>query len=146
MKKVLLSIYTNLSAFFAYLFAAPAAALASHGPAHTPVPVSPFPTGQFDDLGKIGAGDFGAIVGSAITILFVVAIVIALGFLVYGGIKWITSGGDKTAVEAARNTIVAAVVGLVVVFLSYFILNLVLGFFNLSLGKLELPTLGIPNR
>ena len=147
MKKALLSIYTNLSAFFAYLFAAPAAAFANHpGGTHTPVPVNPIPSGQFEDLGKVQAGDFGAIVGSAITILFVIAIVIALGFLVYGGIKWITSGGDKAAVETARNTIVAAVVGLVVVFLSYFILNLVLGFFNLSLTELKLPTLGIPDR
>src|SRR5687767_7616564 len=108
MKKALLSIYTNLSAFFAYLFAFPALAAAQV--------VSPRPSGQFGKLADITADDFGKIVGNAITILFVLAIIIALGFLIYGGIKWITSGGDKAAVEGARNTIVAAVVGLVVVF------------------------------
>lgn len=106
--------------------------------------VSPRPTGQFgkpNGIADLGAGNFGAVVGRVITIAFVLAIVITLGFLVYGGIKWITSGGDKAAVESARNTIVAAVIGLVIVFLSYFILNIVLGFFNLSLGELVLPTI-----
>ena len=73
--------------------------------------------------------------------MFIVAVIVALGFLIYGGIKWIISGGDKAGVEAARNTIVAAVVGLVIVFLSYFILNIILGIFGLSLGTLTLPTL-----
>lgn len=140
MKKALFSIFTNLSSLFAYLFTIPAIAVA----ASTPIPVSPRPVGSFGPLADVTAKDFGAIVGRIITIAFVLAIVIALGFLVYGGIKWITSGGDKTAVEGARNTIVAAIVGLVIVFLSYFILNIILGFFGLELGKLELPTVVVP--
>lgn len=84
----------------------------------------------------------GRVIGFAIGLIFVVAILIALFFLVYGGIKWITSGGDKGGVEAARNQIVAAVIGLIIVFLSFFVLNLVLGFFGLSLFNLVLPVLG----
>jgi len=84
----------------------------------------------------------GAIIGFVITIAFVIAILVALLFLVWGGIKWITSGGDKGGVEAARNQIVAAVIGLIVVFLAFFILNLVLTLFGLSLFNLQLPTFG----
>ena len=84
----------------------------------------------------------GGVIGFAITLVFVAAVLIALFFLVYGGIKWITSGGDKGAVEAARNQIIAAVIGLIIVFLSFFILNLVLGFFGLSLFDLRIPVLG----
>jgi hypothetical protein len=43
----------------------------------------------------------------------------------YGGIKWITSRGDKVAVESARRHIVAAVIGLVVVISAFFILQVV---------------------
>ena len=98
----------------------------------------------FKELCKFTEGEFGNIVGTFITLIFVLAVLIALAFLVFGGIKWITSGGDKTAVEGARNTIVAAIVGLVIVFLSYFILNIILGIFNLSLAQLKLPELTPP--
>lgn len=83
----------------------------------------------------------GNVLGFVITIAFVIAVLIALFFLVWGGIKWITSGGDKGGVEAARNQIIAAIIGLIIVFLAFFILNLVLGLFGLSLFELELPTL-----
>ena len=81
----------------------------------------------------------GKVVGFVVTIAFVIAILVALFFLIWGGIKWITSGGDKGGVESARNQIVAAVIGLVIVFLAFFILNLVLQLFGLSLFSLQLP-------
>ena len=86
----------------------------------------------------------GAVVGFIIGAAFIIAVLIALFFLVWGGIKWITSGGDKSGVEGARNQIIAAVIGLIVVFLSFFILNLVLGLFGLDLFSLKLPTLVAP--
>ncbi len=58
--------------------------------------------------------------------LVVLGIVAALIFLILGGVKWVISGGDKAAVEAARNTIIAAVIGLVVVLLAWVVLNVVL--------------------
>ena len=45
-----------------------------------------------------------------VTLLFVVGIIIAIVFLIYGGIKWILSGGDSKQVESARSHIVAAIV------------------------------------
>lgn len=84
--------------------------------------------------------------GTAITFLlmaiFTVAVIIALFFLVYGGIRWITSGGDQEKVEAARNTIVAAIIGLVVVVASIVILNFVLQILGIgSITNLNIPTL-----
>lgn len=92
-------------------------------------------------LCSLGFTDFGTIISRLITIILIITVIIALFFLIYGGIKWILSGGDKTAVEAARNHIVAAIVGLVVALLAFFIINVVLSLFGLSLGKLELPTI-----
>ena len=99
--------------------------------------------GGFDALCKLAETGIGTIIQSVITILFIVAVVLALGFLIYGGIKWIISGGDKTKVEAARGTIVAALVGLVLVFLAYFVLNIIGNFFGLNLfdGDLIIPSL-----
>ncbi len=85
--------------------------------------------------------DPGQILGIIINFIFIVAIILAFGFLIYGGIRWITSGGDKGGVENARNTIIAAIVGLIVVFLAYVILNLVLGLFGTNLTNLTFPTL-----
>lgn len=92
-------------------------------------------------LCDIGAGSIGTVIANAIVIVLIVAVVIALVFLIWGGLKWITSGGDKTKVESARGTIIAAIVGLIIAFLAYFVLNIVLGFFGLSLLDLKLPSL-----
>ncbi len=86
---------------------------------------------------------FGAVLGQIVQFIFVVAVILALGFLVYGGVRWITSGGDKTNVANARNTIVAAIIGLILVFLAYIVLNLVLRFLTGSdIGGIRIPTLG----
>ena len=99
---------------------------------------------KFKPLCALGAVNIGTIISSVILILFILAITLALAFLIYGGIKWIISGGDKTKVEAARGTIVAALVGLVLAFLSYFIINLVLNFLGITLDQsFVLPSIGI---
>ncbi len=93
-------------------------------------------------LCELKAGDFGKIIGVIINTAFILAIVAALGYLIYGGIRWVTSGGDKGKVEAARSHIVAAIIGLIVVFLSYLIISIILSVFGLpSINNLELPTL-----
>lgn len=95
----------------------------------------------FDALCNLSGDNLGAIVGAVVTFLLVIAVLIALFFLILGGIRWITSGGDKGKVESARNTIIAAIIGLVIAFLAFFILSVALQFFGLSLQNLELPTI-----
>jgi hypothetical protein len=85
---------------------------------------------------------FGPILGVVINTFFLLAIIAALIYLIYGGIRWIISQGDKSKVESARNHIIAAIIGLILVFLSYLILSLVLQIFGLgSLNNLKVPTL-----
>lgn len=89
-------------------------------------------------------GDGGKLLTQTLPILiqfiFIIAVLLALLFLIFGGFKWITSGGDKAGVEGARGMIVAALVGLVVVFLSYFLLTLLLQIFTgATLSNLQLP-------
>ena len=80
-------------------------------------------------------------IGNLIFFFVLLAIVIALLYLVYGGIKWITSRGEKDQVEAARNHIIAAIVGLIVVFLAIFILSIILAAFGIKFEDLKIPTI-----
>lgn len=57
----------------------------------------------------------------------ILAAVVALGFLVYGGFRYITSRGDEREVESAKDTITYAVVGLVVIGIAAAIVKFVVG-------------------
>lgn len=96
---------------------------------------------NFSKLCSLNASSLPRIIQTIVTILLIAAVIIALFFLIWGGIRWITSGGDKGKVEEARKHIVAAIIGLIVAFLAYFILQVVLGFFGFSVGDLALPRL-----
>lgn len=65
------------------------------------------------------------IISWGISILFTVGIVAALIFIIYGGILWITSQGDKTKLDHARRTIIYAIVGMIVMILSFTIIRIV---------------------
>lgn len=134
MKKLLGSISTGL--FF----------LSTAVPAFAQVDLDPCAKGSpgskiNDTLCSVDATKTGDVISNIIIALFVIAAVLALVFLVWGGIKWILSGGDKTKVEAARSTIIAAIIGLIIVFLSYFILQIVLGLFGINITDLQIPNL-----
>jgi hypothetical protein len=97
----------------------------------------------FKNLCNLGSnGSIGSTIGAVVNLMFILAAIIALLYLVIGGIKWVTSEGDSKNVEAARNQIIAAAVGLGVTFLSYFILNLLLTFLlGSGLSGLSIPQL-----
>jgi hypothetical protein len=79
------------------------------------------------------------IVSAALFFILVVAAVVFFFMLVIGGVRWITSGGDKGKTEAARNQITAALIGLVIVFAAWAIANLIEIFFGVDLfGQLEI--------
>lgn len=90
------------------------------------------PKDSFSALCTTEGSQLGEIIARVITAILIIAVLIALFFLIWGGIKWVLSGGDKGKVEAARNTIIAAIVGLIITFLSFFILNLILQLFGLG--------------
>ena len=46
--------------------------------------------------------------------------------IIYGGMRYITSGGDSGKITSAKNTIIYALIGLVVVALAQFIVKFVL--------------------
>ncbi len=66
------------------------------------------------------------ILHTIINLFSMVVGVISVIMIIYGGFKYITSGGDSGNVGNARNTIVYALVGLVIVALAQFMVRFVL--------------------
>ena len=46
----------------------------------------------------------------------------------YGGLTYMTAGGDEAKVETAKKALTAALFGLVIAALAYAIVNLIIGF------------------
>jgi len=76
-------------------------------------------------LNGIGSLGLQRIVSFGINLLLTIAVLLALFFVLFGGLRWILSQGDKKQLEQAQKTILYAVIGLIVVLLSFFILNLI---------------------
>jgi len=82
-----------------------------------------------------GLGDTleGNILGIIKLFLQVIGL-IAVVYIIYGGFRYITSNGDEKVVSAAKKTIINSLIGLVVIILSYVIVNVVINaaFFRIS--------------
>ncbi len=72
---------------------------------------------------------FGAdsIFTTVVNVLLFIIGAISVIMLIIGGIRYTLSGGDSGNVTAAKNTILYAIVGLLVAFFAYAIVNWVLG-------------------
>jgi hypothetical protein len=80
-----------------------------------------------DDNGETNPeGRVNTIIKTVINIFSLVVGVIAVIMIIIGGLKYITSGGDSGNVTGAKNTILYAIIGLVIVALSQIIVRFVL--------------------
>ena len=70
-------------------------------------------------------GNDGVIKNITNTVLYVVGI-IAVIMLIVGGIRYVLSGGDAKKVTDAKNTILYAIIGLIIAILSFAIVNFVI--------------------
>lgn len=66
------------------------------------------------------------ILNKVISFFALIVGVVSVIMIIYGGLKYITSGGDSGNVSGAKNTIIYAIIGLVIAALSQFIVRYVL--------------------
>ena len=78
-------------------------------------------------------GDFPKMIEAILNIVLVIGIIAVLLYLIWGGLEWITSGGDKGKTESARNKITAAVVGLIILISAWAIVMFVQQLLGLSI-------------
>ena len=65
------------------------------------------------------------VIHNVINAALVFAGIVALVLIIWGGAQYIMSRGDQTKVDSAKKTITWAVVGLLIIFLSFFFVNLI---------------------
>lgn len=64
-----------------------------------------------------------AIVPKTINLLLFIVGILAVFMIIYGGIRYVLSGGDSKKVTDAKNTVLYAIVGLVVAIVGYSFVN-----------------------
>ncbi len=85
--------------------------------------------------------EIGTLISALVGTILIVAALLAFLYLILGGISWITSGGDKAAMETARNKITHAIVGLIIVGAAWAIMILIQNFLGVTIigGAVNLP-------
>ena len=73
------------------------------------------------------------VIGVFFQIAIVAAVLFAIFLIIRGGLNMITSGGDKERYQHGRERIRYAILGLMVIFLSFFLVNFLGGFFGVQL-------------
>jgi hypothetical protein len=76
-----------------------------------------------------GEDDLGNMIEILINTLLIVLGMIAVVMIVIGGIRYTTSNGDSGSIKSAKDTILYAVIGLIVAIMSYAIVNFVVSQF-----------------
>lgn len=66
------------------------------------------------------------IIGNIIKTVLAIVGALALGMFVYGGFTWLTSGGSPDRVKKGKDILIWAVIGLVVIFASYTLVDFLL--------------------
>ena len=89
---------------------------------------------NFGKLCEKNASQLGPVLGNILTAILVVAVVVALLFLIWGGFKWMTAGGNEEMVSGARTTIIAGIVGLAIIIGSFAISRFVVENLSSSTG------------
>jgi hypothetical protein len=79
-----------------------------------------------------GQSTLQKVIDWGITALLFTAVILSLYFLIFGGIQWIMSAGDKTKIESARKKMIYAVIGLIVVLSTFMIINIVGSLFGVT--------------
>lgn len=85
-------------------------------------------TGDAESL--FGDNGQGGIFRTITNVMLFIIGAISVIMLIVGGIRYVVSGGDSTQVTNAKNTILYAIVGIVVAILAFAVVNFVIGSFS----------------
>jgi hypothetical protein len=94
-----------------------------------------------DSSTATGGSAIGLLVGNIVGGIMIIGFLLAFFILLSGGISWITAGGDKAQLENARNKIINAIIGLIVVAAVWAVMALIAPFLGLTFPDLPIPTI-----
>jgi hypothetical protein len=81
---------------------------------------------ECENLSEGSTDSVNNLITQIINVFSVIVGIIAVIMIIWGGLKYITSGGDSGNVTGAKNTILYAIIGLIIVALAQFIVRFVL--------------------
>lgn len=74
-----------------------------------------------------GSTGINALITNIVNVFSIIVGIVAVIMIIFGGFKYITSGGSSEGVSSAKNTILYAIVGLIIVALAQIIVQFVVG-------------------
>lgn len=83
--------------------------------------------------GSLGSDYLTIIIRNAVTIIFTIGAILLLFMLLWGGIDYLMSAGDKEKSSNARKKITSALIGFIVLTLTYLIIRVVGGIFGFDI-------------
>ena len=92
-----------------------------------------------DIAGNVGRGpaplqtDLGKIISSFIGAGILIGALLAMMYMVWGGVQWVSSGGDKGKIDKAREKITQSVVGLAILTALFAFFQVVEYFFGFNI-------------
>jgi len=95
-----------------------------------------------ENIRNLAGGVFlGNFIRMAITLFLIAGVIVALFMLLWGGIRWMTAGGDKASTEASRDRITHAFIGLLILFSAWAVILLIEKFLGITIlgGPIKLP-------
>lgn len=92
------------------------------------------------EQGQSGISVFASFISSAIGLITIIGFIWVVIILITGALGILTSGGDKNALESAKKKITTGIIGLIVLVLALFILNIIAKIMGLS-SILDITTL-----
>jgi hypothetical protein len=105
-------------------------------------PVLPGAIGGPGATGTQGGTALGRIISNMVAALFIFGFLAAFLLLITGAISWLTSGGDKGKLEAARDKIINAIVGLIILASVWAIIMIVGQLVGLDITNILIPQIG----
>lgn len=107
--------------------------MAQNGAENVDIGISP--AEKFSELGNV---TLSSLISGAISLILVAAALVFFFMLVAGGIKWMMAGGDKEKAGEARSQLTSALIGLLIIFAAWAIMNLMGTLFGVNLTDLQL--------
>lgn len=93
----------------------------------------PLPTLQGSTTGTTKFPTLASVINQAMPLLFSIAGILLFLYLVWGGFNFLTSMGDPKKAEMGKHKITSAVIGIVILFAAYWVVQLTDIFFGFGI-------------
>jgi len=90
---------------------------------------------------KSGLSFFQEAVPRFLALGMVIGTLIFFFILIIGAIQWISSGGDKSALESAKGKLTNAFIGIIILFSLFVLLKVIESFFGITILTLDIGPL-----